>query len=279
MFKNNIYMVIFKEEDHSYRNRYNGNKYISVTTFIKDFYEPYDESYWLRYKACEAMMGGQKKDSNGKYLKLKGFYTLVMKSGLDIIEKTYLENKRYHEIIEEIRLQWKTNNKESTDKGTEYHLNKEKELIDSGVWNGLKVHPKPKGYDNISREMNEDGVYPELLLFNNKYMIAGQSDRVIKEGNYVDILDYKTNKKLEFESYKHKKMFEPFEKFDDCSFNHYSIQLSLYGFMLEDFGYTVRKIEIEHKDKMYPVNFCKDEVYKALEIKRGHLSPLKSVLN
>ena len=239
-------MVIFKEEDHSYRNRYNGNKYISVTTFIKDFYEPYDESYWLRYKACEAMMGGQKKDSNGKYLKLKGFYTLVMKSGLDIIEKTYLENKRYHEIIEEIRLQWKTNNKESTDKGTEYHLNKEKELIDSGVWNGLKVHPKPKGYDNISREMNEDGVYPELLLFNNKYMIAGQSDRVIKEGNYVDILDYKTNKKLEFESYKHKKMFEPFEKFDDCSFNHYSIQLSLYGFMLEDFGYTVRKIEIEH---------------------------------
>ena len=96
MFKNNIYMVIFKEEDHSYRNRYNGNKYISVTTFIKDFYEPYDESYWLRYKACEAMMGGQKKDSNGKYLKLKGFYTLVMKSGLDIIEKTYLENKKHY---------------------------------------------------------------------------------------------------------------------------------------------------------------------------------------
>lgn len=279
MFKNNIHMVIFKEKDHSYRNRYNGKNYLSVTTFIKEFYEPYDEEYWLRYKTCEALMGKEKKDNDGRYLKVKGFYGLVQSSGLDVIEKKYLDNPRYLEIKEELRLSWKENNKKSTDKGTALHSFKENEMVEAGEWNGLKVFPRIDGYDNITRELKEDGVYPEFLLSNDQYMIAGQSDLIIKEGLYAKVRDYKSNKKLVFESYKHKKMYPPFEQFDDCSFYHYAVQLSTYGFMLEEIGFIVKSLVLEHEGVDYPVPFCKAEVIKALEMKRGHLSPLKSVLN
>lgn len=48
------------------------------------------------------------------------------------------------------------------------------------------------------------------------------------------VLDWKTSKELNiFNQYNNDKMKAPFDVFDDCNVNHYSLQLSLYAWMLE----------------------------------------------
>ena len=41
-------------------------------------------------------------------------------------------------------------------------------------------------------------------------------------------------------------MFFPIEHLDDCEYVKYSLQLSLYAFMLEEIGYKIKDIEFEH---------------------------------
>lgn len=49
---------------------------------------------------------------------------------------------------------------------------------------------------------------------------------------------HNTNKDL-FKNYKEQKMLPPFDKFLDCSFNMYKLQLSMYQYFLEQTGYEV----------------------------------------
>ena len=69
--------------------------------------------------------------------------------------------------------------------------------------------------------------------------IAGQSDLVVKNGNHIRILDHKTNKKLKQKSYfdpkkkKYQMMKYPLNNIMDCNFLHYTLQLSLYAWMLQ----------------------------------------------
>lgn len=51
-------------------------------------------------------------------------------------------------------------------------------------------------------------------------------------------ITHNTNKDL-FKNYKEQKMLPPFDKFLDCSFNMYKLQLSMYQYFLEQTGYEV----------------------------------------
>lgn len=44
--------LIFKEEGHSYTDTF-GNKYLSTTTLLHHYKEPFDRDYWLKKKAKE----------------------------------------------------------------------------------------------------------------------------------------------------------------------------------------------------------------------------------
>ena len=67
--------------------------------------------------------------------------------------------------------------------------------------------------------------------------ICGQSDLVEVVNGKVNIIDYKTNKEIKKESYvnwegQSEKMLPPVDSLDDCNFNHYVLQLSIYMYII-----------------------------------------------
>jgi hypothetical protein len=92
-----------------------------------------------------------------------------------------------------------------------------------------------------------DGVYPEMLLFNHRYHLAGRADKVrlvtYKSGRrYAFISDYKTNKVIKKHPWfdartGYRMLLPPLDHLYDCSYTIYSLQLSIYQFMLEQMGF------------------------------------------
>ena len=183
---------------------------------------------------------------------------------------------------EEILAEWAEINKVAIDKGHKLHSEKEQELIDLGInvfpaqfENGLKI-----SYDLT--KLNP-GIYPELILYSPFYKVCGTSDVVIiYPDKTFDVEDYKSNKELKFESFKKfnqvtlKKepvmMKSPVSHLQDCNGLHYTIQLSLYAFMLEQFGYKCKSLTLRHmiqetdnwREVPYTVPYLKKEVYTLL---------------
>lgn len=140
---------------------------------------------------------------------------------------------------------WAQEAKRSTDDGTWHHDREEKKMIAAGyVIRNAKQYPvfAPIMEDGGVRKLapNQrlvEGVYPEHLVYLKSAGICGQADIVERIGNKINIGDYKTNKKLDKTSYVNwegmsQKMLTPVEHLDDCNFNHYALQLSLYMYMV-----------------------------------------------
>ena len=48
--------VCFNEESHTYWNENDNAKYISVTTLIERYGQPFDKEFWSAYKALELLI-------------------------------------------------------------------------------------------------------------------------------------------------------------------------------------------------------------------------------
>lgn len=114
----------------------------------------------------------------------------------------------------------------------------------------------------------EDGEYAELILWLEEHRIAGQADRIIlfSKGlkRFATVRDYKTNEKIDLESYKHprtgyKMMQGPLKHLMDCNYVHYQLQLSLYAYILETNGYVIDELIVEHYPLRTPVNLLTGE--------------------
>ena len=151
------------------------------------------------------------------------------------------------EVLEE----WRIENLHSTIKGSFIH-----EFAQS-LWEGKEYVfdyskvPKEIDIDRLKSDINK--LIPQAINFYNDYKDmyeligcevylgdedfdeCGATDQILynKYTGGITIIDYKTNKKIERESYKHKKMLIPLNKFDDCNHVHYSMQLSGYKFKFE----------------------------------------------
>lgn len=159
-------------------------------------------------------------------------------------------NKRgisQQEVLEE----WRIENLHSTIKGSFIH-----EFAQS-LWEGKEYVfdyskvPKEIDIDRLKSDIHK--LIPQAINFYNDYKDmyeligceiylgdedfdeCGATDQILynKYNGGIAIIDYKTNKEIKKESYKHKKMLIPLHKFDDCNYVHYSIQLSGYKFKFE----------------------------------------------
>ena len=202
-------MIVFNADDHSYRSIDDSNiDWISVTTLVSHFKKPFDAK-----KIAEKVS----KKKNSKW------YGIEPK------------------LIQQI---WNGESERSTTLGTWYHNQREVDLCSfasmeregvtvpvfrpSEVKEGVKVAPTQK---------LEPGVYPEHMVYLRSAGICGQSDLVEVVNGKVNIIDYKTNKKIDTESYvdwegKSEKMTPPLDLLDDCNFNHYALQLSIYMYII-----------------------------------------------
>lgn len=152
------------------------------------------------------------------------------------------KNKRskwYGIPADEIQKIWTAEMQRSLDCGNFYHDQREADVIEleSIERCGVAIPIiKPIYIDDVKYAPDQrltEGIYPEHFVYLKSAGICGQSDRVEVVKDTVDIIDYKTNKEIKHESFKnwdgtYQKMSGPCIHLDDCNFNHYALQLSIY---------------------------------------------------
>jgi hypothetical protein len=115
-------------------------------------------------------------------------------------------------------------------------------------------------------------LFCEIPLHNEEYSIAGTADLILLlNDKECELFDWKTNKKIDFKSKYGNKLLYPLNNLDDCEINSYGIQLNLYKFMLEQFGFKVKKITLFHINPetkeidSYKISNMQNEVKKLLK--------------
>lgn len=262
-------MIQFEEKAHRYFDAQN-NTYTSATQFIEKFCHKFEdqEEFWLLYKAIQYV------SNIDKPLKIKK-YSLSLDQQINTIifdEDQYNNYIAYAlracgKSVEKLRAifddkdllalelasdlikqHWRSENEISKVKGTTFHNWKEDLQFESKVYKFRNTTLNVVDTEIKSLENLEEGVYPELRLWNQDYFLAGTSDQVIILPHKKAIIrDWKTNKEFVLTN-KYQRLKEPLTHLEDTHFNHYSLQLSLYAWMLEQFGYEVIHLEVEHFD-------------------------------
>ena len=132
--------------------------------------------------------------------------------------------------VKDLLAKWKLEGEISCTNGTNVHTIFETyittgEVILTGTPKELVAEKFIKDYFLTGKLM---AVECEIVVYNEKVGLASQIDCVVKSdaGKYY-ILDWKTNKRIESNSY-NKFMLDPFGHIPDSNYYHYSMQLGIY---------------------------------------------------
>ncbi len=203
----NFNEVVYYDEPHKYY--LNGKNLISTTTLIHKYEPPFDEEYWS-------------------------------------IEKAY----KYNIHPEEIKDAWKFINVKGTMKGSIIHDYAENKFL-----NKIFKYPKDSiikefGFDPIIDEYNitkrhvdnfhkiaKNKLIPiktECIIYDEESMVGGMFDMLFYNvtKNEYQIYDWKTNKSFSMFNERYK-MLGCLSDLDNCDFETYSLQLSLYKYIIE----------------------------------------------
>lgn len=280
--------LAFNEEMHKYWNVKDPTKnYTSVTTLISNYYEPFNEEFFSRYKALQEMIS----ESEFKTIKSKMLKSAVWK---DEYNTSFgISNDALEVVRQDLLARWKAKNKESTDYGTAYHLKRELEWYEAkGDFNKIATIVNGYGLDRGNNDFycekhnfdlsRENAVMPEYLLYysspDDVIHLAGQADIIIKRGNKIYIMDFKTNAdgikdKAAFDVRKRstKKMYFPVNNLEDTTMMHYNLQLSIYAWMLQKINpeFEIELLRLIHVDRegvetYHDVPYLKEEVTRLL---------------
>ncbi len=230
--------IRFSEKDHKYTNINTGETYISGTQLLSLF----------------------KPEFNSKELAER----VAKKKGI---------------TADAILNEWADIAKIATTKGTAIH-----ESIESLIMREPeKMHNE---YSSIAKSAlltieqtfgNLSNLKSEVIVYNDDYKIASQSDLVqrytpkFSKYEIINIIDYKTNKEIRFTSKYQEYLKEPISHLAECEYNVYSLQLSLYAYLLEGM-YPKSKIGqlaimwLNNSNKwiIYQVPYMKQEVIAIL---------------
>lgn len=275
---------LYNDLEHVYWKESTNEKYISVTTLIGRFEAKFDKDFWSKYKALERILGKERFAlEKTKLLKTHKFDIGVL-SVYDISEKDFLS------VQQDILDEWEQTNKESCERGTAIHA--QLEAYSKGGKFEEKIVPKlNKDFDNFNCYVNPDknelvksidrGILPEYLVYRESddgvLKIAGQIDLLIKDGNDIYIVDYKTNKEIKMKSgfdtstKRNAMMQYPLNNLMDCNYIHYTLQLSTYAWMLQKINpeYNVKGLILVHYDHngnvtTYQLDYLKSDVERML---------------
>jgi len=225
----------FKFEPSVHKYTYDGDAFISVTTFIKQFYKEFDESYWSKRKAEEAGVPQE----------------WILNDWKELADHANEIGNETHEWIEDhFNQNWKPlpTNLEVIDRINKFNVVYAKHLH--------KLEP----------------LKFEVRIFSKKWKIAGMIDALFIYRGDIFILDWKTNKAFTTDDtvrYK-ERLLAPFNDFYKSHLSQYSIQLSLYSLILEEWGFKI--------GGAYLVHFPPDDeakMFKAVDMREQ----LKEFLN
>jgi hypothetical protein len=233
--------ITFYDDKHSYKIDGQPSAKVSVTGLVNTVKEPFDEEKWAAIKAKEF-----------------GF------------------------SLEEMKLVWKKNNQMATYQGSTLH-----NYIDNFYQNKVKPYNRDLAKATLG-DVLHDKMYENLKVLVKQFMnfyndtkdciipiknefvvgdledtrICGMLDMLVynSETEKYEIFDFKTNKRFSMVSKFEKKLQPPLQHLDECEFNIYSLQLSLYKIFIQKYA----KIEI---DKLKVVWFSvNNENYEVIEL-------------
>ena len=189
--------VKYNDENHVYWD--DDGKYISVTTLIDQFSQPFDKDFWSAYKALEKILTKDQFKMEKK--NLLDTRKIDLKYLMDMYE--FSEND-FNGAQQDILDDWQKQNIESCERGTKIHAElehsftkkKETDLKKFGLGGKFLVNTNETlGKNNLELLDIEKGVFPEYLIYRNsndgKFKLAGQIDLLIKDGDDIYIYDYK----------------------------------------------------------------------------------------
>ena len=204
--------VQFEFDPKLHRYTYEGEPFVSVTRFIQQFHKPFEQDYWSKVKAEQA---GVPQDW--------------------------------------ILAEWKKLNDYANEVGTDTHQWIEDYF--NQIWK-----PLPNNLDVIHRINKFNKIYAkqlfkleplkfEVRVFSPKWKIAGMIDSLFVYRGKIYILDWKTNKDFTDDNHQkgtYEKLLAPFQDYYKNHLNEYSIQLSMYALILEEWGFQVGGAYIVH---------------------------------
>jgi len=186
------------------------------------------------------------------------------------------KNPEYHGMTyEQIIDYWQMLNDTANEYGTYVHETIETYLLKNKWWFPTDKLQKAviKAYEELKID---EGIcmYPERIMFSEKYNLAGTSDLKIDiDDQWFDIGDWKTNKRFEYYSPFGTSLKPPFDHLQQCHYSIYSLQLSIYAKMCEEeTGMKCRHIWIGYWDKeketltRIPIMYLKHEATQLLEL-------------
>ena len=272
--------IAFNAEYHKYWNVTDeSKKFISVTTLIERFGQPFDKDFWSAYKALEKLISPESWKIEKKSLLTTKRFDKSILDLYNISENDF--NAQQQEILDD----WAEENRKSCERGTKIHEKLENEFYKAGSNVNLKKFGLGGKFECRKDYTELDlpyGVYPEYLISRTSddgiLNIAGQIDLLIKNGNEITLADHKTNKKIDLKGFYNSanrstdKMKYPLGHLDECNFNHYQLQLSLYAWMLQKLNpkFVIKDLILNHydhdgKNTLYHCSYLKEDVEKMLK--------------
>jgi hypothetical protein len=232
--------IVFLHKTHSYLINGRPSAKVSVTGLLNLYKPKFDVNKW---SAIKAEQRGITAEEIKEEWRLNNLYATTRGS----IFHNYVENYYDNKVIpyDQYSVQ--------KDLGDELHAKLRDELPDL-------IKQFNKFYNDYQHLLP---IKKELVIGDiNNTRICGMLDMLVyntKTDSY-EIYDYKTNREIDFSSKFEKKYYEPISHLDVCEFNTYSLQLSLYQYIIEK--YTPIKIT-----GTYVVWFnIKNESYKLIPL-------------
>ncbi len=276
----------FNEAEHKYWSEGSNTPYVSVTTLVGKFEQPFDKEFWSAYKALEKLVDPVTWKMERKALLQTKKFSKDILPLYDVTENDF--NREQQAILDE----WEKTNLESQVRGTKIHaalenavLGKSGDMTFKKFGIGGKFICKGRDYHELDLPA---GAYPEYMIgleiVKDLFGISGQIDLLLKQGNKITIVDYKTNKEIKMKSYfdsktkTSQKMKYPLNTLDDVNYYHYTLQLSTYAWMLQKLHpeFEVEDLILVHFDHkgnqtIYHLDYLKKEVENMIKFYQKQL--------
>ena len=222
--------ISFIEETHVYLiDNVHDKDYYSVTQFVHQFIQHFDAD---------------------------GIINKMMTS------PKWKESKYYNKTKETILEEWDTLRETAAQLGTRMHLAIEQ--FYNVLINPLSIEENKQDLDATStieygyflnfHQQHVTGTHlvplrTEWRIFDEVYKLAGSIDMVYLDttdpsGTSICIYDWKRSKEIKEKNW-FQKCLPPLSHLDDCNYNHYSLQLNVYKFIIErNYGLCVTQLAI-----------------------------------
>ena len=286
-------ILYFNEELHKYTNQ-DGLVYTSMTTVIGKYEDKFDTDKMA--KQCHQRYF-RKKGHRYHGMSVKQIKASWTKLNNDACERGNERHNYLEDIVKTSSGYRKNSSKFINDRIytiDDILANHDYGSVDLSYFENIGLKERYPSIYEVIENLVKDGwrIYSEIGVFYNPLMVSGLVDILLVKDNYFRILDWKTNKaKLEFESGYYKRdelgvntdhwvskddrFKAPLAHIQESHGNTYTLQLSGYAWLIEQFGLECKglllcHIRPKHLDKYGNIpynNNEKDDIVDFVHIK------------